>query len=95
MELLQSHRLRDRNRERRVSVDVVAEEHSLCPGLGGEVDLAPLHCDLPRCGLAGSASLRPNHLDREEVAGEGECLLGDAGYGEGLKGDFNGAFHSY
>ena len=88
MKLLQSHWLCDRNRERGVSVDIFAEEHSLRPGLGGEVDLAPLHRDLPRRGLARSSGLRPDHLDREEIAGEGECLLGDAVYGEGLEGDF-------
>ena len=88
MELLERHRLGDGNRERGVSVDVFAEEHPLCPGLGGEVDLPLLHRDLPRRGLARRTGLRPDHLDCEEIAGEGECLLGDAGDGEGLEGDF-------
>lgn len=88
MELLERHWLRDRNRERGVPIDVFAEEHPLCPRLGGEVDLAPLHCDLPRRGFARSTSLRPDHLNREEIARERECLLGDAGDGEGIEGDF-------
>ena len=88
MKLLERHGLCNGNRERGVSVDVFAEEHTLCPGLGGEVDLAPLHCDLPRCGLAGSTGLWPNHRDGEKITGEGERLLGDAGDGEGLEGDF-------
>ena len=81
--------------QRCVSVDIFAEEDALCPRLGGEVDLAPLHRDLPRRGLTGSASLRPDHLNREKVAGDKQRLLGNASYGEGLEGDFNGAFHSF
>ena len=88
MKLLQSHRLCDGNREGRVSVDILAEEDTLCPRLGSEVDLALLHRDLPRCGLAGSASLWPDHLDSEKVAGDKQCLLGDATYCDGLEGDF-------
>ena len=87
MKFLKRHRLRDGNRERRVSVDIFAEEDALCPWLGGEVDLPLLHRDLTRRGLAGRAGLRPDHLDSQKSAGEGERLLGDAVYGEGLEGD--------
>ena len=93
MELLHGHWFGDRNRERRVSVDLLAEEDALCPGLRGEVDLAPLHLDLPRRGLARRAGLGPDHLYGEEVARNKQRLLGDAGEGEGLQGDFDGGFH--
>ena len=88
MKFLKRHRLCDGNRERRVSVNVLAEEHALCPRFGSEVDLALLHRNLPRRGLARSTGLRPNHLDGEKIAGDKQRLLGDAGYGEGLEGDF-------
>ena len=93
MELLHGHWFGDRNRERRVSVDLLAEEDALCPGLRGEVDLALLHLDLPRCGLARSAGLGPDHLDREEVARNKQCLLRNAREGERFQGDFDGGFH--
>ena len=93
MELLERHRLGDGNCEGGVSVDVLAEEDALRPWLRGEVDLALLHLDLPRCGLARCAGLRPDHLDREKVARNKQRLLGDAGEGEGFEGDFYMGFH--
>ena len=93
VELLERHRLRDGYREGRVPVDVLAEEDALRPWLRGEVDLALLHLDLPRCGLARRASLGPDHLDREKVARNKQRLLGDTGEGERFQGDFDGGFH--
>ena len=76
-----------------VAVDVFAKEHALSPRLGGEVDLALLHCDLTRRRFARRAGLRPNHLDCEKIARDKQRLLGNAGEGEGLKGDFYCCFH--
>ena len=93
MKLLERHRLSDGYRERSVAVDVLAEEDALCPGLRGEVDPALLHLDLPRCGLARSAGLGPDHLDSEKIARNKQHLLGDAGEGEGFQGYFYCGFH--
>ena len=89
MKFLKRHRLRDRNRERRVSVDIFAEKDALCPRFGSEVDLALLHRNLPRRGFAGSTGLRPDHLNREEIAGDKQRLLGDRVEGEGFEGYFD------
>ena len=93
MQLLQRHRLGDGNRKRRVSVDVLAEQYALGPGLGGEVALPPLHRDLPRRRLARRTGLRPDHLDREKVARDKQRFLGDRVEGEGFEGNFYGGFH--
>ena len=84
MKFLQCHRLCNGNCECSVAVNVLAEEDTLCPGLGGEVNLALLHRDLPRSGLARGADLRPDHFHGEEIAGDRQRLLGDPGEGEGF-----------
>ena len=68
MEFLERHRLSNGNCECSMAVYVFAEEDTLCPWLGGEVDLALLHRDLACRGLARSTDLRPNHFDSEEIA---------------------------
>ena len=70
MKLLEGDWLSDGNYERSVAVYVLTKEDALCPGLSGEVHFAPLHRDLPRCGFARCAGLRPDHLDGEKIAGD-------------------------
>ena len=82
MEFLQCNRLGDGNCECRVAINVLAEENTLCPGLGGEVDLALLHRDLPCRRLARDADLRPYHFHGEKVAGDRQGLLRDSREGE-------------
>ena len=93
MELLERHRLSDGHREGSVPVDVLAEEDALGPGLRGEVDLALLHLDLPRCGLARRSGLGPDHLNGEKIARNKQYLLGNAREGERFQGYFYGGFH--
>ena len=93
MQLLERDRLGDGHRERGVSINVFAEEHALGPGLGGEIDLALLHRDLPRRRLARGTGLGPDHFHGEEIAGDQQCLFRDCGEGERLEGDFNRGFH--
>ena len=76
-----------------MSVDIFAEQHSLRPRLSREVALPLLHRDLTRRRLAGRAGLRPDHLDREKIAGDEQSLLGDGIEREGFQGDFYGCFH--
>ena len=89
MQFLQRHRLGDGNRERRVSVDILAEQDALGPGLHSEVALPLLHRDLPRRRLPRRTGLRPDHLDREKIAGDEQCLLGNRVEGEGFERYFN------
>ena len=89
MKLLERDRFGDGNHERGVAVDILAEEHSLCPGLLREVDLALLHRNLPRRGFARSAGLGPDHLDREHIAGKQQHLFRDPREGERFEGYFD------
>ena len=84
MKLLDGDRLGDGNHERGVSVNVLAEEDALCPGLGGEVDLPLLHRDLPCCGLARCTGLGPDHLNGQHIAGTQQHLFRDSREGEGF-----------
>ena len=89
MKFLKRHRLRDGNRERRVSVDIFAEKDALCPRFGSEVDLALLHRNLPRRGFARSTDFGPDHFHGEEIAGDQQCLFRDCGEGEGFERYFD------
>ena len=84
MKFLEGNRFGDGNHERSVAVYVLAEEDTLCPGLGGEVHFALLHRDLPRCGFARGAGLGPDHLDGEHIAGTQQHLFRDSREGEGF-----------
>ena len=84
MKLLEGNRLGDGNHERGVAVYVLTKEDALCPRFGSEVDLALLHRNLPRRGLARRTGLRPDHLDGEHIAGTQQHLFRDSREGEGF-----------
>ena len=75
--LLDTYRLRDRDGDATMILNLLTEHHALRPRLGGEVAHAALEHHLPCAGLLRNAGPRPYQIHLSDVAASEQPLFGN------------------